>query len=374
MTSTPHAALGALVRRSVEIIAEHQDAGGAYLASPTFPVYRYSWLRDGSFIADAMSRAGAVASADAFFAWCAGVVTDRADRIRSLVERASHGAPIAAGEHLPTRFSVDGGEAGEEWWDFQLDGYGTWMWALDAHARRHERPVDSLLPAVGLCAEYLSVFWPEPCYDWWEEHADGVHPSTLAAVGAGLRSAAAMGVSPETAARAARTLDDITDLLDRKGVVDGHLVKTIDRGDAVDGSLIACAVPFGIVEPGSPVAEATYLAIVDQLGPDGVHRYLADTYFGGGRWLLLAGFVGWYEALTGRADDAWRRLTWIHDQADREGQLPEQISSQAFDPSYIPVWEGRWGPVARPLLWSHAMYITLADALGLATPGTADAR
>ena len=41
-----------------------------------------------------------------------------------------------------------------------------------------------------------------PCYDWWEEHADGVHPSTLAAITAGLRAAVALGVRAEIAAAA----------------------------------------------------------------------------------------------------------------------------------------------------------------------------
>jgi isomaltose glucohydrolase len=113
------------------------------------------------------------------------------------------------------------------------------------------------------------------------------------------------------------------------------------------------------------VAETTYRAVADELGPDGVHRYSADTYFGGGRWVLLAGLLGWYEAVTGRTDDALRRLRWMRDQADADGLLPEQVSDEALAPSFITVWERRWGPIARPLLWSHAMYITLADALEL---------
>ena len=395
MTSTPHAALGRLARRSVEIITANQDAGGAYLASPAFPVYRYSWFRDGAFIADAMSRAGEVASADAFFAWCARVITDRADQITSLIERAARGESIPANEQLPTRFTVDGAEVvDEEWWDFQLDGYGTWMWALDAHLRRHRtdgryrrclapqvtaessEPLsevpgtvgdgpqrDDLLPAVELCADYLAAFWSEPCYDWWEEHADGVHPSTLCAIAAGLRAAVSLGAGNDVAERATKAVDDIVELVESKGVVDGHLVKTIDRGDAVDASLIACSVAFGIIEPGSPVAEATYRAVVDELGPDGVHRYRADTFYGGGRWVVLAGFIGWYEAVTGRTEDAWRRLSWMHDQADADDNLPEQVTGHSWDPSFISVWEERWGPVAQPLLWSHAMYITLTDAL-----------
>lgn len=365
MTSTPHAALDHLARRSVEIITANQDAGGAYLASPAFPVYRYSWFRDGSFIADAMSRAGEVASADAFFAWCGRVITDRTEQITSLIARAERAEPVAPNEHLPTRFTVDGSEVvDEEWWDFQLDGYGTWMWALDTHRRRYGLAADALLPAVELCADYLAAFWSEPCYDWWEEHADGVHPSTLGAIAAGLRAAVALGVRADVAERALRAADDIVELIDSKGVIDGHLVKTIDRGDAVDASLISCAVPFGIVEPGGPVAEATYRAIVDQLGPDGVHRYRADTYFGGGRWVVLAGFVGCYEAATGRTARAARRLAWMHDQADADGNLPEQVTEHSWDPSFVPVWTQRWGPVAQPLLWSHAMYLTLTDALG----------
>ena len=359
------AELGALAQRSVEIITAHQDVGGAYPASPTFRVYRYAWLRDGAFIADAMSRAGAVESAEAFFDWCAGVVARRGDRINSLVERSRHGGAVPVGDHLPTRFTLDGAEAGEEWWDFQLDGYGTWMWALDAHVRRHGRPAAELVEGVELSARYLSAFWDTPCYDWWEEHADGVHPSTLAAITAGLRAAVALGVSAEIAAAASETIDAIGALVRKDGIVDGHLVKTLGRGPDVDASLVACAVPFGFVAPGSEVAEATYRQVVEQLAPDGVHRYRADTYFGGGRWVLLAGFVGWYEAMTCRRDEALRRLTWMSEQADDDGQLPEQVTGAAFDPSFTPVWEARWGPVARPLLWSHAMFITLADELGL---------
>ena len=59
-----------LCRRSIEVIEAGQASTGAYLASPSFPVYRYSWFRDGAFIADAMSRVGRGDSAERFFAWC----------------------------------------------------------------------------------------------------------------------------------------------------------------------------------------------------------------------------------------------------------------------------------------------------------------
>ena len=66
-----------LRQRSVEIIKAGQSPSGAYIACPTFPVYGFAWLRDGSFVADAMSRAGEVESAEAFFDWAARIVLER---------------------------------------------------------------------------------------------------------------------------------------------------------------------------------------------------------------------------------------------------------------------------------------------------------
>ena len=73
--------LQALARHSVAVIRAGQAPSGAYIASPTFSVYRYSWLRDGAFIADAMSRAGDVDSAEAFFAWCTAILVDRREQM-----------------------------------------------------------------------------------------------------------------------------------------------------------------------------------------------------------------------------------------------------------------------------------------------------
>lgn len=368
-------ALQDLALRSIEVIAAHQDAGGAYIASPAFPVYRYSWLRDGAFIADAMSRAGSHESADRFFRWCAQTVTARREHVASLLAKAARGETIGRSEHLPTRFTVDGADTGEEWWDFQLDGYGTWMWALAAHLSRSPASAASLaesalvVEAVGLCSDYLCTFWAQPCFDWWEEHPEDVHVSTLGCIAAGLRAALAapgrLRVSGPRARRCAETVASIEVRIRERGVIDGHLVKSLDGDDRVDASLIALCTPMGFLDPFGEVAEHTYAAIVRDLAPDGVHRYLGDTYYGGGRWVVLAGFVGAHEAATGRRDLAMQRLAWMQAQATPDGLLPEQVSTEVLDPSFVPVWEAKWGPIATPLLWSHAMYLTLADELGL---------
>jgi GH15 family glucan-1,4-alpha-glucosidase len=358
--------LAALARRSAAVISSHQHTGGAYPASPVFPVYRYSWFRDGSFIADAMSRVGFADSADSFFGWCSRIIIERSDQIDRLIARAAEGETVLAAEHLPTRFTLDGALTGEEWWDFQLDGYGTWIWALVEHGRRHGRDLAPYRDAVESTAEYLCAFWDQPCYDWWEEHPDAVHPSTLACVSAGLRAAIDAGLVTQRdglTERCRTTVDAIGGLL-TPSLVGGHLVKSIGRTD-VDASLIACATPLGVIPPGEGLAEATYAKVLADLAPDGVHRYLEDVFYGGGRWVVLAGFVGWYEAETGRTDRARARLEWMHRQATPEGLLPEQVTEHSLYPEHIPEWIDKWGPVATPLLWSHAMYLSLAHALGL---------
>lgn len=353
----------ALARRSVEVIAEFQDVGGAYVASPTFSVYQFSWFRDGAFIADAMSRVGAADSAERFFGWCAKVLAARRHQINDLVARK--GGPIHRDEFLPTRYTLAGGDTGEHWWDFQTDGYGTWMWALWQHTLRHGTSAEPYRDAVELCTRYVSAFWNLPCFDWWEEFPDCVHTSTLSSLHAGLSAAVAMGVlEPQTAATAGQGCIDIERRLLANSIVDGRLRKAESRPD-IDASLIACFTPFATFEPTSPLARNTYARILTDLAPDGVHRYLDDTYFGGGRWVVLAGLVGWHEAATGHAERAMGRLRWMHAQATPDGLLPEQVHMHALHPERVDEWINKWGPVATPLLWSHAMYLTLGEALGL---------
>ena len=55
----------------------------------------------------------------------------------------------------------------------------------------------------------------------------------------------------------------------------------------------------------------------------GVHRYPADTYYGGGEWVLLAGWLGWYYTEVWKYDQAKAMLEWMERQADVNGCLPE---------------------------------------------------
>lgn len=351
-----------LVVRSLDLIEEHQAGTGAYVASPTFPTYHYSWFRDGSFIADAMSRYGRVRSADAFHGWAAAVITGRRDRIAGLVARGRAGEPVGPGEHLHTRYTLDGCEGVEVWENFQLDGYGTWLWALRQHHDRHD--VAAVAPdAVAMTVDYLATFWHEPSYDWWEEHLEQRHTSTLASIWAGLHACTAWRwLDPAVRRTAGEAATRIRELIEDQAVVDGSLIKWLGN-DAVDGSLIACLTPFDLFPPDHPVACATVARVEAELAPAGVHRYLDDVYYGGGQWVLLAAFLGWHHVRAGNRERARQLLAWICDQADEADALPEQVARDLLHPEHLAPWVDEWGPSARPLLWSHAMFLDLARAI-----------
>jgi GH15 family glucan-1,4-alpha-glucosidase len=320
-----------------------------------------------------MSRAGEIASAEAFFGWCAAALVSRRDRVESLLSRHARGEQIRAADFLHTRLTLDGLESQEAWENFQLDGYGTWLWALDEHRRRHGRPLTPFIEGAVLSARYVAAFATQPSYDWWEEHAVQRHTSTLAAIHAGLRSVASW---PEVASQQRSEAEGVAAQLASLVRTDagrlGHLAKWLG-GDTVDASLIAVATPFDVLDVDDPLMTATIDRIESDLVHDGgVHRYALDTFYGGGEWLLLAALLGWHLLRQGERDAARSQLDWIARHATASGDLPEQVNDHLLAPAHEASWLRRWGPVATPLLWSHAMFLTLAVELGAMTPRPGD--
>jgi GH15 family glucan-1,4-alpha-glucosidase len=267
---------------------------------------------------------------------------------------------------LPTRFELDGAvESGEEKWpNFQLDGYGTWLWAFSKHvARRGTGPDAAERRSIRLVADYLVASGDRACYDCWEESEDRRHAATVAASIAGLRAAAALLADD----RYRTAAEDLHSVLLRDFVRDGSFVKHDDT-DAVDASLLWIAVPFRVVDVEDAVFARTAERIeTELLSPGGgVVRYLGDTYYGGGEWVLLTAWSGWVHLAAGRKDTAYERLRWVERQATEGLHLPEQVIDHPQDPTRVGEWIERWGPVARPLLWSHAMYLTLVHEIGSA--------
>ncbi len=328
------------------MILEGQTPEGAYLAAPTFPTYRYSWFRDGSFIADAMDIVGEAGSAAAFHRWCARVLE------RQLDARGD----VVGGGVLHTRYRADGSAGSDEWPNFQLDGFGTWLWAYGRHVERTASEPDR--DVVRRLALYLARRWPQPNFDCWEEHEAEVHPSTLGAIYAGLRAAGALLGDGYFAGAA----EAVRAYLLTHGVNGGHFVKHVGSHE-VDANLVWLALPYEVLAVDDPVVTATLerlASIQDPVG--GLHRYARDTYYGGGSWPLLTADLAQLRLARGETAEAERLLAWVEDQATPEGDLPEQVSTHANDPSYIDEWRERWGESACPLLWSHAAYLRLLAA------------
>jgi GH15 family glucan-1,4-alpha-glucosidase len=312
--------VAALTERSIDVIRDGQAPTGAYLACPAFEPYRYSWFRDGSFIADAMSRVGETESAEAFFDWAARVLAARSERIR-------------AGEHPHARYTADGEEAAASWPTHQVDGFGLWLWAVQEHAGRHGRGVERWREAADVARLYLARSWRMPCTDWWEER-EGVHFATLACVWAGLNAWGDSAADDVLAAIAA--FDDAR----------------------LDASLLVLDTPLRVRH----VELARFEPLLSPGG--GMHRHLEDTYYGGGEWLLLTALLGWTRVRQGDRAAAHLALEWVAAHATPDGLLPEQSQDHLLAPDAWDPWMAKWGPPACPLLWSHAMFLSLAHELG----------
>ena len=96
------------------------------------------------------------------------MLAGRADQVADLRTTVARGKDVALDRMLPTRFTFDGGVGSDPWWDFQTDGYGTWLWSVVQHARRHGLPLDPWQAGIDVAVDYLTTFWDRPCYDWWE--------------------------------------------------------------------------------------------------------------------------------------------------------------------------------------------------------------
>lgn len=352
-----------LYQKSIEVIRAGQASSGAYVASPTFSQYGFSWLRDGTWIAYAMDCVGQHDSAAAFYQWVAETIIGQKTRLQALLTKIAQKLPLEETDYLPTRFTLDGQvEEGGSWWNFQLDGYGTWLWGLVEHLSITQTPLSSTQRlAAEMTVRYLAALWQSPNYDCWEEHRQQIHPATLASIYGGLRAIQALEPAlvpanlPETICQ--YTLDHLV-------TPAGHFMK-FDGNMAVDASLMWVAIPNRLVDLHDPVFAKTLAKIEQDLHypSGGVYRYKADTYFGGGEWLLLTAWLGWVYVELGQVEKAQPLLYWIEQQATPEGYLPEQVSNHLLDSSRYAEWEAKWGTVATPLLWSHAMYLILKTKL-----------
>lgn len=374
-----------LYKRSIETIISNQYASGAYIASPAFPTYHYCWLRDGSFIAYAMDRVGQTESAAAFYRWVGSTINRYAHKVDTLETQLKNGKKPDQKGILNTRFTLEGFEEETDngWGNFQVDGYGSWLWGLAEHVKISGdlALLDELTAPINTSLRYLKLVWQLPNYDCWEEHPEYLHPYSLATSYGGLVAVAELQKQGELKGctfKAAELAEEIKEFLAQHAVLNGkfakHLWPATNEKPArpvacsgVDASLLGLAIPYGVFALDDKIVTATIQAIEEDLHlPDGgVYRYKEDVYYGGGEWILLAAWLGLYYAKTGEKAKAQSLLTWIEGSADSKGNLTEQVSTHLLAPEHYDTWLKKWGPVANPLLWSHAMYLLLVKELNM---------
>ncbi|NMC85445.1 MAG: glycoside hydrolase family 15 protein [Anaerolineaceae bacterium] len=372
-----------LYHRSIDIIKENQAASGAYVASPSFPTYHYCWLRDGSYIAYAMDTAGEHDSAERFFRWVGRAVVKYASKLDVIRDHLYKGLPLGKDDFLHTRFSLDGLEdtRDAEWGNFQIDGYGTWLWALAEHVSmtKNWQLFAELRPAVDVTLHYLELVWQLPNYDCWEEHPDYLHPYTLSTVYGGVDSIdrlIRMAKLDSFPTDVKKLKNEVKDFILKYAVDGGMFVKHVYPAEAaeepyplvesgVDASLLGLALPYQVVPLNDLTLSHTLARIESDLRRPGggLYRYKEDVYYGGGEWILLTAWLGWVEARSGKSAQAHALQTWIEAQADANGDLAEQICDHPLFPQEYQPWIEKWGPIAKPLLWSHAMYVILVNEL-----------
>ena len=351
-----------LKQRSIDIILAGQF-DGAYAACHSFSQYGYSWLRDGTWIAYGMDAVGQTASARAFHQWATRTLMRYQTQVQHILAKLAQAIPLDETDYLPTRFELDGNLGREEWPNFQLDGYGAWLWGLVQFVEKHGDHDLWLeaLPAVSLTVRYLTALWQSPNYDCWEEHRPHIHPATLAALYGGLNAVArhAPQLVPADVPPAIRDF-----VLKHALAPQGHFMKYIGN-EAVDASLLWLAVPYGLVDLHDPHFQHTLHKIEQDIHRQGggVYRYLADTYYGGGEWLLLTLWLAWVYIEMGQLEQAKSLVAWVEAQAEANGEMPEQVDGHVLAPEYLEPWRTRWGTSASPLLWSHGMYLWVTARL-----------
>ncbi|MBF9018001.1 MULTISPECIES: glycoside hydrolase family 15 protein [unclassified Oceanispirochaeta] len=350
---------------SLEQILRNQTEEGAIIAGSSFSQYNYSWFRDGAFIAYAMIGAGKMEEAEKFISWGNRIILKSSEKIAALQEKLLSSRPLDIQDFLGARYTAQGNEDESDWPNFQIDGYGTWLWCMSEYmtALDAEELPSSWKSGVELIVSYLKMVWRLPNSDCWEEFSDKIHPATLSCVYGGLKAVSPWLDDPELPALTEEVKAYVYDNLHK----DGYFPKFIGS-DLVDASLLWISLPFGMADVNDPVMKKTVEKIEeDLLEEGGVKRYSEDTYYGGGQWIIHSCWMAWYYYETGRYEEAETLMEWVVCRQKKDGSLPEQTTDITNEPSMVKEWEQRWGTVATPLTWSHAMFLIVDQVSQLYT-------
>ena len=330
-----------ITERSLAVLRDGQARSGAFVASPTFRVYDFGWLRDGSFCAHALDRLASARRAGAVPPLGAG--DDRApsregrggDRRRRTAARRP---PFEA--MLPARYTLEGAieqdDPEDPWPNFQIDGYGMWLWSLEqsprrsccrsrAGARRSSSSRATSLRRGG------SRRWS--CWEEFQTRRARVDRSPPPCAGLAVGGAAARrpdvrrrGRSRSRAAASRATSPTATSLS--------------PPGEArVDSSILWLGVPFGVFAADDPLVGATVDAVKRAADrPERRRLPLPRRHLLRRRRVAATHLVARLARRRRRRRASARELrAWVRAQARENADLPEQVTGA----SQFPTWSSR---------------------------------
>lgn len=344
----------AVYRRAQIVMKQHSARTGAHLAAPTStsPPYRFSWPRDGSFIALTQLRTGHPEDARQFLDFMA---RNQKSNGGWAVNYETDGTPL-----------YDFGDRNNE-----HDEVGTipWMMLEYVHSTQDWEWLRGKWPGIQKAAEFLLRFQDQrtglmgPTRDLWELSTSDSWAYTNAADYAGLMAASeaaarfADQASADRYANAANRIKaGITTYLWNESAgyfARGYNLDGKRQDPKVEAANLALAWPFGVFAVDDPrmvkMAEKIQKELSTPAG--GIRRYTGDQYYDGQPWPVTTDWLSIYYSRLGRKDQAARLHATNTAYAYKTGSL--QLGEQ-FDEK-----KGIWLS-ATPLTWSEAKYVLSA--------------
>lgn len=325
-------------RHAYAVLSGLTSAGGGMVAAATMALperarkgrsydYRYVWIRDQSYVGQAVAKAGPYPLLD-------DAVRFARDRLLADGHELAP-AYTTAGGRVPDERRLDlpgypgGSDVAGNWVNsqFQLDAFGEAL-LLFAAAAGHDRLDVDAWRAAEVAAAAIEARWQEPDAGIWELDPDEwTHSRLLCA--AGLRAIAGCGPGGEEAARRLALADAIVaDTSARAQHRSGRWQRS-PGDERVDAALLLPALR-GAIPPGDPRSLATLRAVEEELTEDGYayrYRHGAGPLGEAEGAFLLCGFL--LSLAYAQQGDAVAAARWF--ERNRAACGPPGLLSEEFD-------------------------------------------
>ena len=367
----------------LKLLTHHET--GAIAAAPTTSLpeeiggirnwdYRYNWIRDAAFTVQALTNLGHANEASDYLSWFLDICRDTdPEAIQPLY--GLHGEPNLTERTLPHLSGYRdsgpvriGNEAAEQ---RQLDTYGELLLAIFEATRAGISLTEADWQAVCRIVDYVTKVWREPDSGIWEVRSEPLHFSfsklmCWVAIDRGLALAAETGFE----APVERWRDHRSQL--RAAILDEGLdpsgeyfVRSFEEDDVLDAAMLLVAF-VGFLPFDDPRVTSTIRAVDDRLATDEglVYRYDGiDGLPGGeGTFLLCSFWLVDALALTGRVEEAERRLERLIEYVSPVGLLAEEVDGATG--SHLGNYPQAFSHIG---LLNSALYVSRAK--GMAAPG-----